>query len=231
MKKRSIYKILLLILIVVLMVNTALIILNNSPQSEQTIVGNNTNGTVYKITAGNLDSNETAVLILGVHPREYEIHEVTNRTLANITGSDDTNNLTKKFVVYYVVTDDNITSREDTRAAGEELANMFIVPDIKNEDPFVVVDIHEIDGYYEYSNFIYSISDNNQSQGYAEEISQDIGVKNFNFTEGTSPELVTKPIANQGFNTLLFETAITNKMDEKQDIARKLIYAVDGLSP
>ncbi len=231
MKKRSIYKILLLILIVVLIVNTALIILNNSPQSEQTIIGNNTNGTVYKITTGNLNSNETAVLILGVHPREYEIHEVTNKTIANITGSDDTNNLTKKFVVYYVVTDDNITSREDTRHAGEELANKFIVPDIKNENPFVVVDIHEIDGYYEYSNFIYSISDNNQSQEYAEEISKEISVKNFNFTEGTSPELVTKPIAEQGFNTLLFETAITNKIDEKQNISKKLIYAIDGLIP
>lgn len=220
-----------MILIVVLIVNTALIILNNSPQSEQTIIGNNTNGTVYKITTGNLNSNETAVLILGVHPREYEIHEVTNKTIANITGSDDTNNLTKKFVVYYVVTDDNITSREDTRHAGEELANKFIVPDIKNENPFVVVDIHEIDGYYEYSNFIYSISDNNQSQEYAEEISKEISVKNFNFTEGTSPELVTKPIAEQGFNTLLFETAITNKIDEKQNISKKLIYAIDGLIP
>ena len=99
-------------------------------------------------------------VILGVHPREHEIHEEVNKTIANITGENGTNNLTKKFVIYYVVTNDNLTSRDDTRPAGENLAHDFIVPNIKADNPFVVIDVHEIDPKYEYSNFIYSISNN-----------------------------------------------------------------------
>ena len=34
-----------------------------------TTVGNNENGTVYKIIAGNNSSNDTVGVILGVHPR------------------------------------------------------------------------------------------------------------------------------------------------------------------
>ena len=49
-----------------------------------TSVGGNVNGTVYKIIAGNESSNETVGIILGVHPREHEIHEEVNKTIYNI---------------------------------------------------------------------------------------------------------------------------------------------------
>lgn len=40
--------------------------------------------------------NDTVGVILGVHPREHEIHEEVNKTIANITGENETtNNLTK----------------------------------------------------------------------------------------------------------------------------------------
>ncbi len=164
-----------------------------------TTVGSNENGTVYKIIAGNNSSNDTVGVILGVHPREHEIHEEVNKTIANITGENGTNNLTKKFVIYYVVTNDNLTSRDDTRPAGENLAHDFIVPNIKADNPFVVI-----------------IADN-------------LGIENFNFTEGTSPHKVTEPIAAQGINTLLMETCITNSIQEKHDTAEKLIYTLDNL--
>ena len=147
--------------------------------------------------------------------------------MKNITSTD--NNLTKRFIIYYIVVNDNITSRNETRAAGEQLANQFIVPDIKNETPFLVTDVHEIDRYYEYPNFIEAISNNTVTQNYIKNISKDIGIRNFDFKEGTSPELVTKPIANQGLNTILFEVSITYKMEQKKEQARKLIYAIDNL--
>ncbi|MDO5849213.1 MAG: hypothetical protein Q4P18_06740 [Methanobrevibacter sp.] len=232
MKKRNIYKILLLALVVILIANTGFIVLNESTADHEkaTAIGSNANGTVYKITTGNLDSNETAVLILGVHPREHEIHEAVNETIKNITNNDGSK-LSKKFVIYYVVVNDNITSREETRSAGECLAHQVIVPNIKSENPFVVVDIHEIDGYYEYSNFICPISNNSITNNYADKISKDINVVRFNFTEGTSPEVVTKPISEKGINTLIFETAITNSIHDKEAIAKKLIYSIDSLKP
>lgn len=235
MNKRMKYEILLIILIIIVIFNITIITSNllNQPTNEYntTTVGTNANGTVYKIEAGNQESNETVGLILGVHSRENEIHEAVNQTVHNITSENGTNNLTKKYVIYYIDANDNLSSREETRSAGEQLASEFIVPNIKNDHPFVVIDIHEIDANYEYSSFIYSISNDTTSNNYVRNISESIGVANFNFSEGTSPEVVTGPIANQGIHTLLFETSIEDSIEEKRNTAYNLIYAIDQLNP
>ena len=221
MNKKAKYELILIILIGVVLINTAIVISHPEKKSDSencynmTTVGSNENGTVYKIIAGNNSSNDTVGVILGVHPREHEIHEEVNKTIANITGENGTNNL---------------TSRDDTRPAGENLAHDFIVPNIKADNPFVVIDVHEIDPKYEYSNFIYSISNNSaKTNGYAQIIADNLSIENFNFTEGTSPHKVTEPIAAQGINTLLMETCITNSIQEKHDTAEKLIYTLDNL--
>lgn len=236
MNKKAKYELILIILIGIVLINTAIVISHHETKNDNkncynmTTVGSNENGTVYKIIAGNNSSNDTVGLILGVHPREHEIHQELNKTISNITNENGTNNLTKKFVIYYVVTKDNLTSRDDTRSAGENLAHEFIVPNIKKDNPFVVVDVHEIDPNYEYSNFIYSISNNSaKTDEYAHIIAKNLSIENFNFTEGTSPHKVTGPIANQGINTLLMETSITNSIQEKQQTAKKLIYTLDNL--
>ena len=155
MNKKAKYELILIILIGVVLINTAIVISHPEKKSDSencynmTTVGSNENGTVDKNIAGNNSSNDTVGVILGVHPREHEIHEEVNKTIANITGENGTNNLTKKFVIYYVVTNDNLTSRDDTRPAGENLAHDFIVPNIKADNPFVVIDFHEIDPKYE----------------------------------------------------------------------------------
>ena len=230
MNKKAKYELILIILIGIVLINTAIVISHPEKKNDNencynmTTVGSNENGTVYKIIAGNNSSNDTVGIILGVHPREHEIHQEINKTIANITSENGTNNLTKKFVIYYVVTKDNLTSRDDTRPAGENLAHDFIVPNIKKDNPFVVVDVHEIDPNYEYSNFIYSITNNSaKTDEYAHIIAKNLSIENFNFTEGTSPHKVTEPIANQGINTLLMETCITNSIQEKQQTAQKLI--------
>lgn len=233
MNKKIKYQLLLIILIGIVLMNTAIIISNPDETNDNknsyniTTIGSNENGTVYKIIAGNNTSNDTVGVILGVHPREHEVHEEVNKTLANLT---DENELSKKFVVYYVVANDNLTSREETRSAGENLAHDFIVPNIKADNSFVVIDVHEIDPKYEYSNFVYSISNNSaKTDDYAHIIAKNLSIENFNFTEGTSPVKVTGPIASQGINTLLLETDITNSIEQKHDLAVKLIYTLDNL--
>ena len=235
MNKRN-YKILLVILIAIVIINISIILTYDEFNPENgyniTEIGKNSNGTVYKVVAGNLSSNETVGIILGVHPREHEIHEAINRTICNITGENGTNNLTKKFVIYYIKTNDDLTSRADTREAGEELANKFVVPNIKKDNPFIVVDVHEIDPNYEYSNFIFSVSNNTtKGDSYLDKISGDVNLVNFKFDEGTSPEKVTEPIAKQGIITLLMETSIQDPPAEKQKTADKLIKSLDQLEP
>ena len=236
MNKKKQYQILLAVLILIVIFNLAIILTSvfETPNNvyNMTAVGKNANGTVYKIEAGNMSSNETVGLILGVHPREHEIHEAVNNTIYNITGENGTQNLTKKYVIYYVKTIDNLTTREDTRPAGEELANEYIVPNIAKDKPFIVVDVHEINPDYEYSNFIFSLSDRNAKiNSYIAKLSSDVNLVDYQFDEGTSPEKVTEPIAKKGVNTLLMETSITDPLMQKQQTADNLIKSLDELIP
>jgi hypothetical protein len=234
MNKKIQYQILLAVLIAIVIFNLAIILTSvmDTPDNiyNVTSVGKNANGTVYKIEAGNMSSNETIGIILGVHPREHEIHEAVNNTIYNITSENGTHNLTKKYVIYYIQTKDNLTSREDTRTAGEELANKFVVANIAKDKPFVVVDVHEINPDYEYSNFIFSLSNRTDKiDSYIAKLSSDVNLADYQFTEGTSPEKVTIPIAENGINTLLVETSITDAMMEKQKTADNLIMSLDEL--
>ena len=234
MNKKNQYKLILLVLIAIVIINASILLMANYNNNvyKATAVGENANGTVYKIIAGDESSNETVGIILGVHPREHEIHEAVNRTIYNIASEGGSHNLTKRYVVYYVQVNDNLTSREDTRSAGEELSQEFIVPNIANDKPFIVVDVHEIDPVYEYSNFLFSLSNRTpQINEYIDKIAGDMGIVDFNFTEGTSPEKVTMPIADEGIPTILVETSITDSLSEKQNAANRLIKSLDELSP
>ena len=215
--------------------NVAIILTSNDTSDNvynETVVGKNSNGTVYKIIAGNKSSNNTIGIILGVHPREHEMHDAVNETIYNITCENGAKNLTNKYVIYFVKVNDNFTSRDDTRAAGESLAHKYIVPKIKKDNPFLVVDVHEIDPIYEYSNFLFSLSNRTpQIDTYIGKLSKDVDLVDFNFTEGTSPEKVTMPIAKKGINTILLETSITNNYSQKLDTANKLIRSLDELKP
>lgn len=238
MNKKIQYEILLVILIIIVIFNAFIIFssLDDKPQGDNqyniTEVGSNVNGTVYKIVAGNFSSNETVGIILGVHPREHEIHEAINNTINNITGENGTKNLTKKYVIYYVKVKDNLTSRDDTRPAGEQLANKFIVNNIVKDNPFIVIDVHEINPDYEYSNFIFPLSNRDAKiNSYIENITKEVNLADFDFEHGTSPEKVTKPVAKKGIRTLLMETSITDSISQKQHTADNLIKCLDKLKP
>lgn len=236
MNKKMKYQIILAVLIIIVIFNLAVMIseVTRSPDNiyNATSIGSNANGTVYKIEAGNMSSNDTVGIILGVHPREHEIHEEVNKTIYNITSENGSQNLTKKYVIYYIKTNDNLTSREDTRYAGEELANKYIVPNIAKDHPFIVVDVHEINPDYEYSNFIFSLSNRSDNiNSYISKLSNDVNLVDYEFDEGTSPEKVTIPIANQGITTLLMETEITSPITQKHHTAENLIKSLDELNP
>ena len=235
MNKKIQYQILLIILIAIVVINLSFIIgeVTKTPGNTYNVteVGHNQNGTVYKIIAGNTSSNETVGIILGVHPREHEIHEEINKTIYNISSENGTNNLTKKFVIYYIKTIDNLTEHDETRNAGEELANKFIVPNIAKDNPFIVVDVHEINPDYEYSNFIFSLSNKTDKiDSFISKLANDVNLVDYQFSEGTSPEKVTEPIAEKGINTLLMETSITDSLTQKHQTAENLVRSLDSLN-
>ena len=192
-----------------------------------TILGNNSNGTVYKITCGNNSSNDTVIVILGVHSLEGGIHNVTNDTIINLTKE---NSLNKKFIVYFIKLNYkdsglNTSDYNTNRHMGELLANEYVVPDIENYDPYVVVDVHEMENYWEDQKYVGVLNnESNVSMEYANGIANSLSFPVFNV-----PEWVTIPIAKNNHTVILFETPQKDSKNTKMQIARDLIKTIDDL--
>ena len=196
------------------------------------IVGNNSNGTVYKIVCGNNSSSDTAVLILGVHSLEGGIHNATYESILNLTKKNDLN---RKFIVYFIKLnyDDsglNISDYNTNRHMGEMLANEFVVPDIENYNPYIVVDIHEMEDYWEKQEYV-GVMDNESALEveYAYRIANNLDYPVLTINAGSSPEWVTEPIEKNNHNVILFETPQKDSPDTKIIIARDLIKIIDNL--
>lgn len=202
------------------------------PDEYTTLIGENSNGTVYRIICGNTSSDETAVVILGVHSLESGIHNATNETLINFTKENDLN---KKYVVYFIKLNFedsgmNISDYDTNRHMGELLANKYVVPDIENYNPYVIVDVHEMESYWDLQRYV-GVIDNTSSvtMDYANKIGNGTTYPVYTVTSGTSPEWVTIPLAEKGHNVMLFETAQADTQANKTLTAIDLVRAIDNL--
>lgn len=198
-----------------------------------TVLGKNSNGTVYKITCGNNSSSDTAIVILGVHSLEGGIHNATNETIINFTKE---NSLNRKFIVYFIKLNFNDsglnTSDYNTnRHMGEMLANEYILPDIENYDPYLVIDVHEMESYWDEQSYV-GVIDNksDEEMEYAYRISDNLDYPIFTIKAGTSPEWVTIPIEEKNHNVILFETPQKDSQDRKAEVARDLVRTIDALT-
>ena len=197
------------------------------------VLGRNSNGTVYKITCGNNSSNDTAIVILGVHSLESGIHNATNETIMNFTKANDLN---KKFIVYFIKLNFNDsgmnTSDYDTnRHMGEMLANEYVVPDIERYDSYIVVDVHEMESYWDNQRYVGILDTKSDVEvEYATRIAENLGYPTFPINAGTSPKWVTVPIEKNKHNVILFETAQNDSQDKKMQTAKDLVRTIDSLT-
>ena len=197
-----------------------------------TILGSNSNGTVYKIICGNNSSEDTAIVILGVHSLEGGIHNATNESIINFTKN---NELNRKYIVYFIKLNYkdsglNTSDYNTNRHMGEMLANKFVVPDIEKYDPYLVIDIHEMESYWEYQKYV-GVMDNESDleMEYAYRIANNLSYPILTINAGTSPEWVTIPIEKNKHTVILFETPQKNSQYNKTLVARDLIKTIDTL--
>lgn len=197
-----------------------------------TILGSNSNGTVYKILCGNNSSTDTAIVILGVHSLESGIHNATYDALMNFTQD---NSLNRKYIVYFIQLNFkdsgmNTSDYDTNRHMGELLAHDYIVPDIENYDPYLVIDVHEMESYWEHQRYV-GLLDNKSDveKAYAKEIGDNLSYPVYVINSGTSPEWVTIPISKKNHNTLLFETAQIDTQYNKTLTAIDLVRTIDRL--
>ena len=196
------------------------------------ILGKNSNGTVYKITCGNNSSSDTAILILGVHSLESGIHNATYESIMNFTKHNDLN---KKYIVYFIKLNFkdsgmNISDYDTNRHMGEMLANEYVVPDIEKYDPYLVVDVHEMEVYWENQRYV-GVLDNDSSveKEYASRISENLNYPVMVINGGTSPEWVTIPIEKKDHTVILFETPQKDSQKKKMQTANDLVRTIDSL--
>ena len=232
---KKIIKILLAILILVIIFAAVITFTQNDSQKLDeytTIIGNNSNGTVYKITYGNASSEDTAIMILGVHSLESGIHNATNETIMNFTKE---NSLNKKFIAYFIKLNFNdsgmnISDYDTNRHMGELLANEYVLPDIEKYDPYIIVDVHEMESYWDLQRYV-GVIDNKSSvtMEYANMIGDNLSYPVYKVNSGTSPEWVTIPLAEKNYNVMLFETAQIDTQDNKTQTAIKVVRTIDDL--
>ena len=197
-----------------------------------TVIGENSNGTVYKITCGNNSSSDTAIVILGVHSLESGIHNATYEKLINFSQEDELN---RKFIVYFITLNFedsgmNTSDYNTNRHMGELLAHDYVLPDIEKYNPYVVVDVHEMEDYWEHQKYVGVIdNESDLTMEYAYRIGNNLSYPVLTVNAGTSPEWVTIPISEKNHITILFETPQADSQHEKALTAKDLVRTIDRL--
>lgn len=191
------------------------------------ILGNESYGYVEKEVYGNQNSNETIAIITGVHPREFEFHNATAAAL-----NDKSRFLSKRYILYKIHVTKNTMHFTIGRMNGQLLANKFVVQDVIQIKPQLVVDIHEDLGQevgYKYSRFIYPISKNDETMNYLNNITQNMPFLKIYSPGGSSPSYVTKPIARKKICTMVYETYKKDSYEKKYSDACQFIDVLNKL--
>jgi hypothetical protein len=202
--------------------------------SNSNIIGSTSYGYVEKKIYGNKNSNQTIVIIIGMHPQENGIHTAIANTLASKSSK-----LTKRYVLYYIHVTKDAGDYSKGRMNGQLLGQKFIVPDVSKEHPMLVMDNHENhykDSGYAYPRFLYPVSNTALTKTYANKIistmktidSHSSSLLIYTPPNPTSPQYVTIPIANKGITTIIYETYLSDSAAQKAIDANALIGALDS---
>lgn len=190
-------------------------------------IGGTKYGWVEKDIYGNPNAAETVVLITGVHPREYQFSDAISSAVRDKSGS-----LSKRYIVYKVHVTKSPWNYSRGRMYGQLLANKFVVPDVKANNPKIAVDIHENKGRasgYKYAKFLDPISKTWIARNYANVLISKMPFLRMYSPKGTSPKYVTNPIAKRGIPTLVYETYKFDSYGTKYSDASQFVNALDQL--
>ena len=169
-----------------------------------TTLANTSIGTVEVGVSGNENATKCIALITGIHPRETLSIEPEIQA-AREFGNDDV-----KIINYKVTVTDNPEDYEQGRANGESLVHDYVNPDVTSSDADAVVIAHSHVPEYGEGFYLATPEMDDVSVSTAKEISQ---MSDFNYYpvtgnetyKSTSAVLVSKPIAQAGYPTFVYE--------------------------
>jgi len=215
-----------IILIVVLLIVIGLIIVNDNYQSQHApykVLGKNSLGTVERIIYGNESANNSIALITGIHPREkLSINPEIKAAKEYVQDHDDV-----KIIHYQVNVTKDPKNYKKGRANGESLVHDFVNPDVTRSDADSVIISHSHVDWYGEGFYLATPEMDNASVKIAKKINKtsDFGYYPRTGNESyksTSAVLVSKPIAQAGYPTFVYEIPENITKQDSTDWAKDL---------
>ena len=198
-------KIKIIIIFVILVIGGFLLLQNqNYNEIDYQTLGNTSIGTVEVGISGNVNATKCIALITGIHPRETlsigpEIES------AKQFGNDDV-----KIIHYKVTVTQNPQNYEEGRANGENLVHDYVNPHVTQSDADAVIISHSHNPNYGSGFYIATPEMDPPSVNIAQNIEKSSDFNYYPVTgnetyKSTSAVLVSKPIAQAGYPTFVYE--------------------------
>lgn len=205
MKKLKKNTIIILIIAVVLVIG-AVVYLQNSNYNEitYTTLANTSIGTVEVGISGNESAPTAIALITGIHPRE------TLSIEPEIEAARQYGNDNVKIIHYKVTVTDHPQDYDIGRENGESLVHDYVNPHVTSSDADAVIISHSHEPTYGEGFYLATPEMDDASVSIAESISQSSDFNYYPVTgnetyKSTSAVLVSKPIAQAGYPTFVYE--------------------------
>ena len=202
----NIIKKILAIIFIVLVFAVALVSYTYFTGHQTSIIANESIGYVTKEVDNLYESNNTMIIITGIHPRETLAIDPEVESARLFALSHQVN-----MIVYNVTVTKDANDFSEGRANGEKLVADYIVPDINTTNSKVVIISHSHNPDYGVGFYVATPEMDDASVKLATDI-KNSGI-DFNYYpvtgneeyKSTSAVLVSKPVAQAGYPTLVYE--------------------------
>ena len=196
----------LILTVVILLIIGGIIYTQNSNYNEitYTTLANTSIGTVEVGVSGNENASTSIALITGIHPRET-LSIDPEIEAAKQFGNDDV-----KIIHYKVTVTDSPQDYDVGRANGESLVHDYVNPHVTSSGADAVIISHSHNPNYGEGFYLATPAMDNASVNIATKISQTSDFNYYPVTgnetyKSTSAVLVSKPIAEAGYPTFVYE--------------------------
>ena len=197
-------KIIIIILALIVIGGAIFLETQNYNEIEYTTLGNTSIGTVEVGISGNENATKCIALITGIHPRE-KLSIDPEIEAAKQFGNDDV-----KIIHYKVTVTENPEDYNEGRANGESLVHDYVNPHVTSSDADAVIISHSHNPTYGEGFYLATPEMDSASVDIAKKISESSDFNYYPVTgnetyKSTSAVLVSKPIAQAGYPTFVYE--------------------------
>lgn len=194
----------MLILVILFICGAIYVTSNHCNEITYTTIGNTSIGTVEVGISGNESAPTAIALITGIHPRE------TLSIEPEIQAAKEFGDNNVKIIHYKVTVTQNPEDYEQGRANGESLVHDYVNPHVTQSDADAVIISHSHNPTYGQGFYLATPEMDNASVKIAKNISESSDFNYYPVTgnetyKSTSAVLVSKPIAQAGYPTFVYE--------------------------